>query len=202
MHLKEVCLHPGDCNHIIQQAGSGQILRVYKGDRQVGYGVFSEFFKRYGLPLLKSIGAPLLNKIKKEGLEFGKEVGQNIFINKVNPKEALKRGLKRTVKRAGLDLLEVAHKKLSQLGSGRRKKRRTKTSKKKKRTKKVTKATTSKRGSKRKSRSRKNKYNTTSRTRTHSQKKKRSSRKTNKTHQRKRSFNLTHSQLVPNVFGY
>src|SRR5882757_581154 len=150
MHLKEVCLHPGDCNHIIKQAGSGQILRVYKGDRQVGYGVFSEFFKRYGLPLLQTIGAPILNRLKSEGIELGKEVGQNIFINKVNPKEALKRGLKRTVKRAGLDLLEVAHKKLSQLGSGRSKKRRTKTSKKKKRTKKVTKATTSKRGSKRK----------------------------------------------------
>src|SRR5882757_1416488 len=123
MHLKEVCLHPGDCNHIIQQAGSGQILRVYKGDRQVGYGVFSEFFKRYGLPLLKSIGAPLLNKIKKEGLEFGKEVGQNIFINKESPKEAIKRGLKRTVKRTGLDLLEVAHKKLNQFGSGRKRRR-------------------------------------------------------------------------------
>jgi len=205
MHLKEVCLHPGDCNHIIQQAGSGQILRVYKGDRQVGYGVFSEFFKRYGLPLLKSIGAPLLNKIKKEGLEFGKEVGQNIFINKESPKEAIKKGLKRTVKRTGLDLLEVAHKKLNQFGSGRRRSRRRKgkagKAKRKRKARKSPKTAPAKRGRRRRKRRsggpRKTKSTITRR------RKGRTSRKRKNTgNRRRRTYKSKQSSLIPNVFGY
>lgn len=91
-----------------QQAGSG--INVYKGlPHQRGHGV-SALFKRYGIPLLKYIA--------KTGFRFGKQVGEDVFLNRDNPKEALKRRLKSLGKEVATDALDNLQTRVSQIGSG------------------------------------------------------------------------------------
>jgi len=122
MYQPNVNLRP----YYIRQAGSG--LKIFKVPRgQHGYGIFSSFFRKYGIDLIKFIG--------KKSFEPLKEVGQDIFVRKSDPKEAIKRGLKRTGKNIALGALDKLKDKVNQIGTGRRRKRavRRKSSKKPKR---------------------------------------------------------------------
>jgi hypothetical protein len=111
----------GHCNfrsYYHDQAGSGQgIINVYRGaPYQRGHG-FGSFFKRFGIPLLSYLG--------KRVFKVGRDVAQDVFAGNQQPKEAIKRRLKEHGKDLGLDVLEKAKEKLSQLGTGRKRRKTT-----------------------------------------------------------------------------
>ncbi|RWR98795.1 hypothetical protein B4U79_08254 [Dinothrombium tinctorium] len=110
------------------QAGHGVTpFNIYKGiPYQKGYGLFSSYFSRYGIPLLKYLGSKVLST--------GKKVATDIYLKNEAPKEAVKRRLKEF----GRTTLEDAIKKLSdQQGAGIVKKRKKANNKKVKKSKKV-----------------------------------------------------------------
>ena len=101
-------------DYYVRQAGSA--LRVFKGARsQAGNGIFSNFFRKYGIDLLKFIGKRTFAPLK--------EAGEAIFVNKTDPKEAIKRGFKQSARNLALGAIDSAKDKISQLGTGRRRRR-------------------------------------------------------------------------------
>lgn len=97
------------------QAGTG--LAIYKGlPHQRGHGLFSNVFRRFGIPLLKYIG--------KTSLPVVKQLGEDIFLNRQDPKEAIKKNLKAVGKRVAQDVLDKAQERVFQMGSGAYKRRR------------------------------------------------------------------------------
>lgn len=118
-------LHCDYCALFSHQKGSG--LPIYQGlPHQRGYGVFTNLFKRFGVPLLKYLG--------KKAFIAGKNIGEDIIVNNADPKHALKTHLKQSAKTVGFDALSEASKRLAQVGSGRRLRRRKQPKRKVKRT--------------------------------------------------------------------
>lgn len=109
-------MHPHSCNfspYYVSQAGSG--LAIYKGQaHQRGYGLFSNVFRRFGFPILKYLAKPLFG--------LTKQVGEDIFVHNQDPKESIKRQLKRTAKEVALDALDRTTSRVSQIGTGKRRK--------------------------------------------------------------------------------
>ena len=106
-------MHGVNCNfsqYYTQQAGRG--LPIYKGAiSQRGYGLWSNLFSRFGVPLLKFIG--------KQGLGFASKFGDDVINNKINVKEAFRKNIIATGKSVAQQGLSKAEEKLSQLGKGR-----------------------------------------------------------------------------------
>ena len=107
-------MHGRNCNfsqYYTQQAGCG--LPIYKGAvSQRGYGLWSNLFSRFGVPLLKFIG--------KQGLGFASKFGDDVINQNINVKEALRKNLIATGKSVAQQGLTKAQEKISQLGTGRR----------------------------------------------------------------------------------
>lgn len=125
-------LHCDYCALFSHQKGSG--LPIYQGlPHQRGYGVFTNLFKRFGVPLLKYLG--------KKAFIAGKNIGEDIIVNNTDPKHAIKSHLKKSAKTVGFDALSEASKRLAQVGSGRRRKRQRVSKRRVKRTVKRSRAT-------------------------------------------------------------
>lgn len=100
--------------YYFDQAGGKLDISYYTGyPYQRGYGRFSAFAKRYGVPALKYL--------LKQGVEFGKDLYQHFRAGKPIP-EAIKTSAKKRVSSALKDLDE--HINPNQTGSGLRKKPR------------------------------------------------------------------------------
>lgn len=130
------------------QSGSG--FSVYKGlPVQRGYGLFSNLFSRYAVPLLKYIG--------KTGFSLGKDIGEDIIKNNIPIGQAIKSNLRTTGKTVAFDALSKAAERVSQLGTGRRRRRRATAKRRRKAPKRRTKRRkTTRRGKKRTNWSRNN----------------------------------------------
>lgn len=104
------------CALFSHQRGSG--LPIYQGlPHQRGYGIFTNLFKRFGVPLLKYLG--------KKAFITGRNIGEDIIVNNADPKHAIKAHLSKAAKTVGFDTLSEASKRLAQTGSGRRRRRTT-----------------------------------------------------------------------------
>lgn len=92
-----------------QQTGRG--WDIYRGrPQQRGYNIFSTFFRRFGMPLLKYLG--------KSALETGREWVKDVVIENQPPKQALKRRLVKAARNAAMEGFDHLEKKV-QSGSGR-----------------------------------------------------------------------------------
>ena len=81
----------------------GKALPVYVGRYNLrGYGlggtIMSNIFK-YAIPLLKPIAQKVLSKVKKEALQTGQNIAQDVFIHKMKPKKAIKKRTMEAFKR-------------------------------------------------------------------------------------------------------
>ncbi len=90
----------------MQQKGKG--LPVYVGRYNLrGYGlggtIVSNIFK-YAIPLLKPIAQKILVRAKNEAYRTGREIAQDVFINKQNPKRSIKNRSKQAFKRVAADI--------------------------------------------------------------------------------------------------
>src|ERR1700722_3403140 len=97
--------------YYIQQAGSG--FNIYRGNTpQHGYGLFSNAFRRFGIPLIKFLG--------KQGVNYISNVRNDVLEKGVDLKSALKGQLINSGRNIALDGLARATERVSQFGSGRR----------------------------------------------------------------------------------
>lgn len=104
------------------QVGSG--LVGFEGVKyQKGHGFFGR--------LISSFAKPLLSYFGKKALSTGRDIASDLLEGK-NIKESVKTRAKETLKKVGEDSLEYGKRKLSQVGSGMRCKRRRITNKKNK----------------------------------------------------------------------
>ncbi len=83
-------------------------LPVYVGRYNLrGYGlggtIVSNIFK-YAIPFLKPIAKQVLSRVKKEAFRAGREIAQDVFVNKVSPKKAIKNRGKQVFKRVASDI--------------------------------------------------------------------------------------------------
>jgi hypothetical protein len=115
-------------SYYIQQAGGG--FSLYKGNTpQQGYGLFSNAFRRFGIPLLKFLG--------RQGINYVQKVGSDVANTNISLKEALRKNIISTGKDIALTGLQKAQERVSQVGTGRKRKRATKAKKPIKRVKKT-----------------------------------------------------------------
>ena len=107
-------------NYFIDQAGGKLDIAYYKAPYQTGRGRFSAIARKYGIPAMKYLF--------RHGYEFGKSLFTDVREGK-DIKESMKSNLRKRTASAIHDLGE----KISQSGSGMRKKPRLRNSNKKKR---------------------------------------------------------------------
>src|SRR5215813_13849411 len=96
-------------NYFADQAGGKLEIAYYRAPYQRGYGRFSSFAKRYGIPALKYL--------LKQGFEFGKNIYQDIRSGK-----DVRQSAKSNIKRSAASAMHDIGQKISQSGSGMRKK--------------------------------------------------------------------------------
>lgn len=115
MMKKRFC--PGDCAmklHYIDQAGTGYSdIQIYRGvPYQKGTGLFTNLFRRYGIPLTKYLGKKLL----KTGVAIGGDI-----LSEKRPKDSVKR----RIKEVATDVIKEGLKKIDeQSGSGTQRRRK------------------------------------------------------------------------------
>ena len=130
-------------NYFVDQAGGNLDIAYYRGmPYQRGYGRFSSFARRFGIPAMKYLF--------KHGLEFGKNLYSDIREGK-DVRESLKSNLKKRVSSTLQDIDE----KIKQSGTGMRKRPRLFSYKKKKTRKRRVKSKRSKSKTKKRRKSRK-----------------------------------------------
>ncbi len=101
----------------MRQQGSG--LPVYIGRYNLrGYGLggtlISNIFKR-AIPILKPIAKSIFKRVKHEAIRTGRDIAQDVIINKVGAKKAIKNRTKESFKR-------MIQGDTNQSGSGKRRK--------------------------------------------------------------------------------
>ena len=97
------------CEFFAQQQG-GANWEIYRGIKnQKGYNIFSTYFHRYGVPMLKWIG--------RKALETGREWVRDVVLHDEPPKKALKKRLVKTARDAAMEGFDKLEKRI-QSGSG------------------------------------------------------------------------------------
>ncbi len=85
----------------MKQQGNG--LPVYIGRYNLrGYGlggtIISNIFKQ-AIPLLKPIAKTIFKRVKQESIRTGRDIAQDVIVNKVSAKKAIKNRAKESFKR-------------------------------------------------------------------------------------------------------
>ena len=81
----------------------GKALPVYVGRYNIrGYGlggsIISNLFKT-ALPFLKPIAKKIMGRVKDEAIRTGRNIAQDVFIDKISPKSSIKNRTKESFKR-------------------------------------------------------------------------------------------------------